>query len=73
VYRRESFFHIAYLDRLVHILLKIMTLQANYINELAVSMLPIFKPAEPKTLCEHFRTLVGGRFLCSVLSLFNVM
>jgi hypothetical protein len=35
---------------------------------LAVTVLPLFEPADPHTLGEHFRTL-GGRFL---LSFFNI-
>jgi hypothetical protein len=30
--------------------------QANYINALAVSVLPFFEPAKPITLGEHFVT-----------------
>jgi hypothetical protein len=36
-----------------------LTIQANYINALAVSVLPFFKPAMPMTLGGLFVTLGG--------------
>jgi hypothetical protein len=47
---------------LVHSSLKMTLYQANYINALAVSVLPFFEPAKPMTLDGFFVTL-GGFFM----------
>jgi hypothetical protein len=52
--------------------------QANYINALAVSVLPFFEPAKPTTLGEFFVTLgelffTLGESFSLFLSIFNVM
>jgi hypothetical protein len=52
--------------------------QANYINALAVSVLPFFEPVKPITLGELFVTLgelflTLGESFSLFLSIFNVM